>query len=91
MESLVQEVETNQKSYSEEEWSEVEERYLTLCAERIALYENKLNSGEREKINRLIGKYNAIKVKHDLRNIKEDFHDLAGQTRSFINELSKEE
>ena len=78
LQSSINEVEKNATKFSPQDWEkydlEIEQTKEKLNAER-----EKYSPEETEKMNKLIGKYYALKATHKVKNLKEELKDATQQ------------
>ena len=90
LKSYIETVSADCKNYTEEDWVKSD----TAVSEFMQIKEKKFNSEfteeERSEVNQLIGKYSALRIKHEVGKIKGEFNDVIDQAKGAIKELSKD-
>ena len=84
---FVSETSTNYKNFSETEWANADTTFAHFEKEYSNKWNKDLTSDENAHINELKGKYQALKVKAALKDMKKEVNDIIEQSKSFVEEL----
>ena len=84
---FVSETSTNYKNFSETEWAKADSTFAHFEKEYSNKWNKDLTSDENAHINELKGKYQALKVKAALKDMKKEVNDIIEQSKSFVEEL----
>ena len=84
---FVSETSTNYKNFSETEWAKADSTFAHFEKEYSNKWNKDLTSDENAHINELKGKYQALKVKAALKDMKNELNDIIEQSKSFVEEL----
>ena len=87
---FVSETSTNYKNFSEIEWAKADTTFAHFENEFLNKWNNDLTSDENARINELKGKYQAIKIKAGLLDLKNGLNNLLEQSKSFVKELASD-
>ena len=84
IERIVNDIEQQQNKITDEQWAEYDQAISDL---KTNMDKNRSNYNEedREKLNKLIGKYYALKAQKKLMNFKNDLHDAGQQLEGMID------
>lgn len=80
-------VETNYKTYNENDWKEADLIYNNLIDIEYAKYRTSLTDAENSHVNILIGKYKGLKLKTSLFSIKDQLRNVIQQRTTMIDEI----
>ena len=84
---FVSETSTNYKNFSETEWAKADTTFAHFEKEYSNKWNKDLTPDENAHINELKGKYQALKVKSGIKDIKNELNDIIEQSKSFVKEL----
>ncbi|MBE0676317.1 MAG: hypothetical protein IH591_16805 [Bacteroidales bacterium] len=87
LEKFVTDVEINSKDYTEAEWIEKDYEFTKLSEVRFSEIANKLTPEERSRVNELIGKYRALKIRKGIGDFKTEIKDRFEQGKTIVKEL----
>ena len=87
---FVSETSTNYKNFSETEWAKADTTFAHFENEYSNKWNKDLTADENTRINELKGKYQALKVKAGLLDLKKGVNDLIEQSKSFVEELTSD-
>ena len=90
LESLITDIEKNNSKYTEQDWETKNKEFEIILSKEYLPIKDKLNEEQRLEINRLIGKYEAIKIKSGINRFKGILKDGFQQLESIITELSND-
>jgi hypothetical protein len=90
LESLITDIEKNNSNYTEQDWETKNKEFEIILSKEYLPIKDKLNEEQRLEINRLIGKYEAIKIKSGINRFKGILKDGFQQLESIITELSND-
>jgi|LakMenE01Jun11ns_1017448.scaffolds.fasta_scaffold9655272_2 hypothetical protein len=90
LESLITDIEKNNSNYTEQDWETKNKEFDIILSKEYLPIKDKLNEEQRLEINRLIGKYEAIKIKSGINRFKGILKDGFQQLESIITELSND-
>ena len=85
--TFISDVETNYKTYKEEDWEEADLIYKNLIDVDYVKYQTSLTDAENSHVNTLIGKYQALKLKSSLFGIKNQLQNVIQQGTTIIDEI----
>lgn len=85
--TFISDVETNYKTYKEEDWEEADLIYKNLMDVDYVKYQTYLTDAENSHVNTLIGKYQAFKLKSSLFGIKNQLQNVIQQGTTIIDEI----
>ena len=88
LQKIVSEIETKNTNMTDMDWDKYEAEIATLSAEYEKNKET-LSPEQRQKWNKLMGKYKAQQIKRGMDKLKLELKDLGEQADSFIEELTK--
>jgi hypothetical protein len=86
LETLVTEVETEYKGYSQEDWRGVNEAYVALITE---MEQYDYDVEQRKRIGRIKGKYEAVAMKYTISNFSDIINDYANEMGEYADELKE--
>jgi uncharacterized coiled-coil DUF342 family protein len=86
LETLVTEVETEYKRYSQEDWRGVNEAYVALITE---MEQYDYDVEQRKRIGRIKGKYEAVAMKYTISNFSDIINDYANEMGEYADELKE--
>ncbi|MBS1495119.1 MAG: hypothetical protein JST55_16555 [Bacteroidetes bacterium] len=86
-ENFVTETETNFKEYTESDWINADYTFDEFTNEQYLNWKDTMSPSEKNKFNKLVGKYNALKIKKNIGDFKEDVKDIYNQSKSTFEEL----
>ncbi|WP_366183615.1 DUF6565 domain-containing protein [Flavobacterium ovatum] len=86
-ESFVNDVELNSKNYNKKEWADSDKEYYAYVEIKYPEFRETMTDAEINTTNVLIGKYQALKIKSEILNIKQGLNDILDQASSFANEI----
>ena len=84
---FVSETSTNYKNFSETEWAKADSTFAHFEKEYSNKWNKDLTTDENAHINELKGKYQALKVKSGIEDMKNELNDIIEQSKSFVKEL----
>ena len=84
---FVSETSTNYKNFSETEWAKADSTFAHFEKEYSNKWNKDLTPDENAHINELKGKYQALKLKSGIKDIKNELNDIIEQSKSFVKEL----
>ena len=87
---FVSETSTNYKNFSETDWAKADTTFAHFENEYSNKWNKDLTADENTRINELKGKYQALKVKAGLLDLKKGVNDLIEQSKSFVEELTSD-
>ena len=90
LEILITDIEKNNSNYTEQDWETKNKEFEIILSKEYLPIKDKLNEEQRLEINRLIGKYEAIKIKSGINRFKGILKDGFQQLESIITELSND-
>ena len=90
LESLITDIEKNNSNYTEQDWETKNKEFEIILSKEYLPIKDKLNEEQRLEINRLIGKYEAIKIKSGINRFKGILKDGFQPLESIITELSND-
>ena len=88
--AFVSETSTNCENYTDKDWAKADTTFAHFENEFLNKWNNDLTSDENARINELKGKYQAIKVKAGLLDLKNGLNNLLEQSKSFVKELASD-
>jgi len=88
--SFILDLDSNAKKYSEVDWQNADEQFVEFKDSQLPMWESLMNSSEKEKVNIMIGKYQALQIKRGIKDLKNQFNDMIDQSKTMLNELSKD-
>jgi hypothetical protein len=86
LKSTITEVENNADKLSPEDWEKYDKE-IEQAKERLKTERDNYTPEETERMNKLIGKYYALKAKHRARNLKQDLKDATQQLEGMFEAL----
>ncbi|UQD57223.1 DUF6565 domain-containing protein [Flavobacterium sp. K5-23] len=89
LDTFIIETNHNYKNFTKKDWNEVDSLYNNLQADYKEI-RPELSDEESTRINKLLGKYQAIRLKSEVNNIKSDLNDMMQQANSFIKEMASD-
>jgi hypothetical protein len=89
LDTFIIETNNNYKNYTNHDWNEADSLYNNLQADYKEI-RSELTDDESTRINNLLGKYQAIKLKSEVINIKTDLNNMMQQANSFIKEITSD-
>ena len=84
---FVSETSTNYKKFSDKDWAKADTTFAHFEARDYPKWQSELTKEEFSHVNELIGKYQALKVKSSLNDLKDGVNNFMEQTGAFINAL----
>ena len=88
--NFINEVSLNGDDYSDEEWNESDSLYVMYSSNLFKKYKSELNKNEREMVNKLTGKYFALRSVSVGKGILSDIEDFGIQMESMIEAVLNE-
>ena len=88
--AFVSETSTNCKNYTDKDWAKADTTFAQFEKDCLYKWDKDLTSDENARINELKGKYQAIKVKAGLLDLKNGLNNLLEQSKSFVKELTSD-
>ena len=88
--SFLKEVNINKTSYTDEDWQIADQQFTELKDGQFPMWKSLLTSSEKQEVNTMIAKYQALKVKRTINDFKMQMEDVADQATTIINELSED-
>lgn len=86
-ENFVTETEINFKEYTESDWINADYTFDEFTNKQYLNWKDTMSPSEKNKFNKLVGKYNALKIKKNIGDFKEDVKDIYNQSKSTFEEL----
>lgn len=86
-ENFISKLETDYTDYNEDEWIAAEERFDELSRDRLEKVRKNLTEVDMKRVNELIGKYRAIRIKKGFTDIKSGVKDVLQQGSAAIKGL----
>lgn len=83
-------VDSSAKNYSEADWQNADEQFVEFKDSQLPMWESLMNPSEREKVNIMIGKYQALQIKRGIKDLKGQVKDVVDQSTTIFKELSKD-
>ena len=90
LQSLISDVEKNNLNYTDQDWETKDKDLENILSKDYLPIKNKLTDEQRLEINKLIGKYEALKIKAGINSFKGILKDGFQQLESIIGELSND-
>jgi hypothetical protein len=87
---LVQDVQTNQATFTEEKWTSVDHAYHMLVEERYQQVKAQLSDEDKQEVGKLKADYLALKWKHDAANLMNDLNDGLQELKGAVNGIVQE-
>src|SRR5690606_5513918 len=87
--SFVSEIEKNYTTYKQEDWDKAYEKYEFYTTIEYEKHKDKLAEAQKSEINKLIGRYNGIKIKATVITAKAKIKNIIEQVGS-TNEITKD-
>ena len=87
---FVSETSTNCKNYTDTDWAKADTTFAQFEKDCLYKWDKDLTADENARINELKGKYQAIKVKAGLLDLKNGLNNLLEQSKSFVKELTSD-
>jgi hypothetical protein len=85
--SFVTETTDKCEKFSDDDWEKADATFLQLRNEEYPRHKQELTPEESKRVNELIGKYAALRVKTGIQNLKSNLNDLMEQADSFVKEM----
>lgn len=89
-ETFITEVDTGAKNYSNIDWQTADEKFTEYKDNEFPKWEDLMTSEEKDKVNKMIGIYQALQVKRAIKDVKNQIENVIDQTKTIYNELSKD-
>jgi hypothetical protein len=90
LDSFVTETTENYKDFDDDDWEKADDAFLKLRNDEYPKYKQELTPEESKRINELIGKYAALRVKDGILDFKSSVNDLMQQADSFVKEMESD-
>lgn len=87
---LISDVEKNNSNYTDQDWETKDKDFENILSKDYLPIKNNLTDEQRLEINKLIGKYEALKIKAGINSLKGILKDGFQQLESIIGELSND-
>ena len=87
---FVTNVEVKSQDFSEVEWKKSDARYTNFSEKQYHRWGNVLTPSEKTKVNILLGKYQALKMKRGIEDIKSGIKNVIEQGKTIYKELSND-
>jgi hypothetical protein len=84
---FVSEVEQKAPNYVDQDWADADTTFRQYAQTDYQLFKDQLTDSERENLNKLIGKYEALRLKKEAKDFKEDVKDAVNQVKGFFESL----
>lgn len=88
--SLIADVESNYKTYKTEDWEAADLKYRQLMDIDYEKYKTSFTDAENSHVNKLIGKYQALKLKSTIISTKNEFGNILEQVGTIVDEIAKD-
>lgn len=88
-EAFIANVQKQQASYGKNDWQTADERFTTFSKSEFDRFEHELTEQEKNKVDDLIGIYTSLKIKYQLRVVKQDASHLFNKINKTVKELRK--
>jgi predicted nucleic acid-binding Zn-ribbon protein len=89
LDTFVIETNNNYKDFTNKDWNEADSLYSNFQDDYSGI-RSELSNEESTRINKLLGRYQAIRIKSQVNNLKSDMDDMMQQANSFIKELTSD-
>ena len=86
-ESFLKETEEHYESFNQDDWEKADTRFELYSNIKYNKYRNSLSHAQNSKVNKLIGKYQALKVKANIRSASKTVGDILEQVSSVVSEI----
>jgi hypothetical protein len=87
---FIQDVQANQATFTEEDWTSVEQAYKVLAEERYQQVKTQLSNEDKQEVGKLKADYVALKWKHDAASIVDDLNDGLQVLKGAVNGIVQE-
>ena len=84
------ETEDNYKTFGQDDWNKADKRFKLYSDVKYKKYRNSLSEVQIAEVNKLIGKYQALKVKASVRSVAKAVGDIIEQVSSTVDEIVKD-
>lgn len=88
--SFISETEDNYKIFGQDDWNKADKRFKLYSNVKYKKYRNSLSEVQSAEVNKLIGKYQALKVKASVRSAAKAVGDIIEQVSSAVDEIVKD-
>jgi len=85
--SLVTDVDQETKYHKSIKWEETDLKFQEFMESDYNKYKSEMSPEERSKVNKLIGKYYAIRMKAGINDLKNEFQDALEQGKGLADEI----
>jgi type I restriction-modification system DNA methylase subunit len=89
LDTFVIETNNNYKDFTNKDWNEADSLYSNFQDDYSEI-RSELSNEESARINKLLGRYQAIRIKSQINNVKYDMDDMMQQANSFIKEITSD-
>jgi hypothetical protein len=86
LDTFIIETNNNYKDFTNKDWNEADSLYNNFQTDYREI-RSELSGEESARINQLLGKYQAMRIKAEVNNVKSDLKDMLQQANSFIEEI----
>lgn len=81
-------VDNRAKDYSEVDWQNADVQFADFNETQFPKWENLMTPSEKDKVNAMIGKYQALQVKRGIKGLKNQVNNVIDQTKTMFKELT---
>jgi type I restriction-modification system DNA methylase subunit len=89
LDTFIIETNNNYKDFTNQDWNEADSLYSNFQDDYSEI-RSELSNEESTRVNKLLGRYQAIRIKSQINNVKYDMDDMMQQANSFIKEITSD-
>jgi type I restriction-modification system DNA methylase subunit len=89
LDTFIIETNNNYKDFTNQDWNEADSLYSNFQDDYSEI-RSELSNEESTRVNKLLGRYQAIRIKAEVTNVKSDINDLMQQANSLIEEITSD-
>lgn len=86
-ETFISDVDTGAKNYSNADWQTADEQFAEYKDNQFPKWEDLMTPDEKDKVNKIIVKYQAIQVKREIKDVKNQIENAIDQTKQIYKEV----